>query len=46
MAAEMYGEAHSVSIKHIAARLFFSNDKQVLLQLLEEMEPLALSIPL
>ncbi|KAL0585307.1 hypothetical protein ABG067_004839 [Albugo candida] len=46
MAAEMYDEAHSVLIKHIAARLFFSNDKQLLLQLLEEMELFALSIPL
>nr|CCA21109.1 nuclear pore complex protein putative [Albugo laibachii Nc14] len=46
MAAKMYDEAHSVLIKHIAARLFFSNDKQVLRQLLEEMEPVASTIPL
>ncbi|RLN60355.1 hypothetical protein BBJ28_00021165, partial [Nothophytophthora sp. Chile5] len=45
MAARHYEEAHACLISHVAASCLFTGEKDVLLQLLEDLEPVAEYIP-
>ncbi|CEG43421.1 nucleoporin 98 [Plasmopara halstedii] len=44
IAANRYEEAHACLIGHVAMHCLFTNEKDVLLQLLEELEPMAVYI--
>ncbi|KAG3196883.1 hypothetical protein PC128_g7271 [Phytophthora cactorum] len=45
MAARHYEVAHACLISHVAMRCLFTNEKDVLMQLLLELEPMAVYIP-
>ncbi|ETL47169.1 hypothetical protein, variant 5 [Phytophthora nicotianae] len=45
MAARHYEEAHACLISHVAMRCLFANEKDALMQLLLELEPMAVYIP-
>lgn len=45
IAARRYEEAHACVIAHVAMRYLFANEKDLLMQLLAELEPMAMYIP-
>ncbi|KAG7391650.1 hypothetical protein PHYPSEUDO_004152 [Phytophthora pseudosyringae] len=45
MAARHYEEAHACLVSHVAMRCLFANAKDVLMQLLLELEPMAVYVP-